>query len=263
MSDSIHDMGDSLSIGISYFLEKKSKQKPDEQYTYGYGRYSVLGSFITTMILFIGSIFVIWNAFKRIVSPVSINYSGMIIFAIIGVFVNFLAAYFTREGESLNQKAVNLHMIEDVLGWLVVLIGAIIMKLTNISIIDPILSICVSIFIFINSCKNLKNILDLFLEKTPNNIDVLEIEDELIMIYEVEGIHHLHIWSLDGQNHFATMHIKTKYDSKKVKEKIKRKMLEFGIGHVTIEIEAFDEDCQSIDCTISQIQPVCCCGHKH
>ena len=126
ISDSIHDIGDAASIGIAYFLERKSKKKPDEKYTYGYIRYSILGSLITTLILIIGSSFVIYNSVLRILNPVEINYDGMILFAVFGVIVNFLAATFTREGDSLNQKSVNLHMLEDVLGWVIVLIGAII-----------------------------------------------------------------------------------------------------------------------------------------
>ena len=168
ISDSIHDMGDAMSIGVSYFLEKKSKKKPDDKYTYGYIRYSVIGSTITTIILILGSLFVMYNAIKRIINPVDINYNGMIIFAVVGVVVNFLAAYFTKDGDSLTQKAVNLHMLEDVLGWAVVLIGAIIMRFTDIRIIDPILSILVALFIFKNAVSNFKAILDLFLEKTPN-----------------------------------------------------------------------------------------------
>ena len=131
LSDAIHDIGDALSIGISYFLEKKSKKEPDEKYTYGYARYSVLGATITTAILMVGSVLVIINAIDRILNPVEINYNGMIIFAIFGVIVNFLAAYFTKEGNSINQRSVNLHMIEDVLGWIVVLIGALIMRFTD------------------------------------------------------------------------------------------------------------------------------------
>ena len=116
ISDAVHDFGDSISIGISYILEKKSKKKPDNKYTYGYTRFSVLGATITNTILIVGSILVILNAVKRIINPIEINYNGMIIFAIIGVIVNFVAAYATKEGDSLNQKAVNLHMLEDVLG---------------------------------------------------------------------------------------------------------------------------------------------------
>ena len=170
LSDSIHDMGDAVSIGVSFFLEKKSKKKPDNNYTYGYIRYSVLGGLITTVILLVGSILVIYNAIGRIINPVEVNYKGMIIFAIIGVVMNFIATYLTREGDSINQKSVNLHMLEDVLGWVVVLIGAIIMNFTDIRIIDPIMSIGVALFILINTLKSLKQILDLFLEKTPQNI---------------------------------------------------------------------------------------------
>ena len=250
ISDSIHDIGDSLSIGISYFLEKKSKKKPDEKYTYGYTRYSVIGSTITTVILLIGSILVIYNAINRIINPVDINYNGMIIFAVIGVIVNFLAAYFTKEGDSLNQKSVNLHMLEDVLGWAIVLIGAIIMRFTNISIIDPILSILVALFIFINALKNFKSILDLFLEKTPNSIKISEIKEHLLQINEVKDVHHIHIWSIDGYNNYATMHVVTDGDNKKVKKLIREELKEQKIVHVTIEIEESDEKCENCDCEI-------------
>ena len=129
ISDAVHDIGDAASIGISYFLERKSKKQPDDTYTYGYSRYSVIGSVITTLILMFGSVMVIYNAALRIINPIKINYNGMIGFAVVGVLVNFTAAFFTREGHSLNQKAVNLHMLEDVLGWMVVLVGALIRKI--------------------------------------------------------------------------------------------------------------------------------------
>lgn len=136
LSDSIHDLGDAISIGLSYFLERKSQKKPDQHYTFGYRRYSIIGGAITTSILIVGSLIVIYQAIGRIIHPVAINYDGMLLFAIFGVIVNFFAAYFTREGNSLNQKAVNLHMLEDVLGWVVVLLGAVIMRFTSWSILD-------------------------------------------------------------------------------------------------------------------------------
>ena len=151
ISDAIHDLGDAISIAISYLLEKKSKQKPDIAYTFGYSRYSVLGSLVTTTVLVVGSIITLYNGVMRIATPVDVHYDGMIIFAIVGVAVNAGATYFTRSGESLNQKAVNLHMLEDVLGWLVVLLGAIIMKFTNMTIIDPLMSVAVSAFVLSNA----------------------------------------------------------------------------------------------------------------
>ena len=247
LSDSIHDMGDALSIGISFFLEKKSKKKPDKYYTYGYIRYSVLGGLITTVILLVGSILVIYNAIGRIINPVEVNYKGMIIFAIIGVIMNFIAAYLTKEGDSINQKSVNLHMLEDVLGWIVVLVGAIIMNFTDIRIIDPIMSIGVAVFILINTLKNLKQILDLFLEKTPQNIDIEHLKEHLQEIEEVDDIHHIHVWSIDGYNNYATMHIVTKSNNiKEVKAKIREELEEHGICHSILETE--DEVCDDIEC---------------
>ena len=249
LSDSIHDLGDALSIGISYFLERKSKKKADKKYTYGYVRYSVLGGVITTTILLIGSVLVIINATQRLIEPVDVNYNGMIIFAIVGVVVNFLAAFVTREGDSINQKSVNLHMLEDVLGWVVVLVGAIIMNFTDIKIIDPIMSIGVAIFILISSLKNLKKVLDLFLEKTPSDIDIDELKEHLLKIKDVEDIHHIHIWSIDGFNNYATMHIVTKSnDIKFVKKEIREELAEHNICHAILETE--DEVCDDVECNV-------------
>ncbi|MBQ6538792.1 MAG: cation transporter [Bacilli bacterium] len=249
LSDAIHDLGDALSIGISYFLEKKSKKKADKKYTYGYVRYSVLGGVITTTILLVGSILVIIASVKRLFNPVDINYHGMIIFAVIGVIVNFIAAYTTREGNSINQKAVNLHMLEDVLGWVVVLVGAIIMNFTDIKILDPIMSIGVAIFILVNALKNLKKVLDVFLEKTPNDIDIDELKEHLLKINEVEDIHHIHIWSIDGYNNYATMHIVTKSNNiKEVKKNIREELEEHNICHAILETE--DEVCDDEECHV-------------
>ncbi len=250
LSDAVHDIGDATSIGISYFLEKKSKKQPDKTYTYGYARFSVMGSVITTLILLFGSCAVIYNAIIRIFNPVEINYNGMIVFAVIGAVVNFLAAYFTKDGDSLNQKAVNLHMLEDVLGWVVVLIGAVIMRFTDISIIDPILSICVAVFIFINAIKNLKEVLDLFLEKIPQDINIDEIKEHILHIDGVKGVHHIHIRSIDGHHNYATMHIVTDGDSHKIKDKVREELSEHGIVHATLELESENEHCHEEDCHI-------------
>ena len=249
LSDSIHDLGDAISIGISYFMERKSKKHPDDKYTYGYTRYSVLGGVITTTILLVGSILVIVGAIKRLFNPVEINYSGMIIFAIVGVVLNFIAAYVTREGDSINQKSVNLHMLEDTLGWVVVLIGAIIMKFTDISIIDPIMSIGVSIFILIHSIKNLKKVLDLFLEKTPDDININELKKHLLKVDGVDDIHHIHIWSIDGFNNYATMHIVTKSKNvSKIKKEIREELEEHNICHSILETE--EEVCDDKECNV-------------
>ena len=260
ISDAVHDIGDAASIGISYFLEKKSKKQPDEKYTYGYARYSVIGSVITTLILLFGSVMVISNAINRIIAPVEINYNGMIVFAVIGASVNFGAAVLTRDGESLNQKAVNLHMLEDVLGWVVVLVGAIVMRFTDFALIDPIMSIGVAVFILVNAIKNLKLAIDLFLEKTPHGIDVREIKEHIAEVDGVLDVHHIHIWSMDGQTNYATMHIVTNADTHQIKEKVREELQEHGISHATLELEAENEHCHEENCHVEVIKAA---GHYH
>jgi cobalt-zinc-cadmium efflux system protein len=172
----------------------------------------------------------------------------MIIFAVFGLVINFIAAVVTHGGGSLNQKAVNLHMLEDVLGWAVVLVGAVIMNFTDIKILDPLMSIGVAVFIFINAFKNLKEVLELFLEKTPHGINIEEIKNHILKIDGVEDAHHIHIWSMDGNSNFATMHIVTNCDGHTIKEKVREELSEHGIIHATLELETVGEHCHESDC---------------
>lgn len=263
ISDALHDFGDAVSIGIAAFLEKKSKQQPDMSHTYGYIRYSVLGSAMTTLILLIGSFTVICHSIERIFHPNEIQYNGMIIFACVGVVVNLIAAFVTRQGESLNQKAVNLHMMEDVLGWIVVLVGGIVMRFTDLPIIDPLLSIGVSVFILIHALKQLKEVLNLFLKKTPEGICVSEIRKEILQTEGVTDVHHIHIWSIDGLKHCATMHIRATGDSKQIKHQVRHILAEHNIVHSVLELETEDETCTCPQCGIHQQIDPPCHGHHH
>ena len=258
LSDALHDFGDALGIGFSFFMEKKSKGKPDEKYTYGYARYSVLGSAITTLILIIGSTLVINYAVQRILNPVAIDYQSMIVLAIIGVCVNGLAVLFTSKGESLNQKAVNLHLLEDVFGWIIVLVGAVVMSFTNFVILDPVLSILLSVFILFNALKNIRKTLDVFLEKIPRGLDVHDIVARLKEENEIQDVHHVHIWSIDGINNCATMHLVTDDDAFTIKEKVRKILNEMGVSHITIEVERTYEKCFDRECSIG-----CSKGHCH
>lgn len=259
ISDAVHDFGDAISIGASFILEKISDKKPNDKYTYGYIRFSVLGGLITTLILLISSGLVIYNSILRIINPTTINYNSMLIFAVIGLIVNLVATYFTHGGNSINQKAVNLHMLEDVFGWLIVLIGAIIMRFTNFYIIDPILSIVVALFVIYNCIKNLLQITNIFLLKTPKNIDLLKLSEHIKNIEGVIDVHHVHIWTLDGQTNCATLHVVAKY-SEQVKTNIKNELIEHGISHITLEFENEFEQCQDITCNIKKETHHC---HHH
>ena len=250
LSDSLHDLGDASSIGISYLFEKKSSKAPDNNYTYGYQRYSVLGSLVMTLILIMGSVIIMYNAFMKILNPTPVNYNGMIILALVGITVNFVATLVTREGHSLNEKAVTLHMLEDVLGWAVVLVGAVIIKFTGITLIDPLLSICVAVFVLINAIRTLTDALSVFLEKAPKSLNVKDIKLSVAGIEGVLDVHHIHLWSMDGTKGYATMHIVTDKESNDIKDKIKDELRKHGINHSTLELESPNDNCTQKFCTI-------------
>ena len=262
LSDALHDLGDAAGIGCSFFLERKSRKAPDATHTYGYVRYSVLGGLITTVILLAGSCLVIYNAVLRLLNPSPIDYNGMLIFAVVGVAVNLAAALFTRHGDSLNQRAVNLHMLEDVLGWIVVLIGAVVMRFTDWVFLDPLMSMGVAVFILIHALKNLKEILDLFLEKTPDGVTVEELTAHLTALAGVVSVHHVHIRSLDGTRHYATLHAVINGDPAEAKAAIRAELAEHGITHATIETETPDEVCGEVECRV-EANGESCGGHHH
>ncbi len=248
-SDALHDLGDALSIGISYFLEKLSHKKPNSRYTYGYIRYSLLGSVLQSGILLLGSVIIIIRAAKRIAAPEAINYNEMLIFAVVGLIINLIAAFVTAGKGSLNQRAAHLHMLEDTLGWATVLVGAVIMRFTDFWLLDPVLSIALAVFIGINAARALIEVINIFLLKMPNGICPEEIKEHLMEIEGVKDIHHLHINSLDGSRHAATLHVIIEGDASKIKAEIREELAEHSVIHAVIETEGPDESCESLECT--------------
>lgn len=258
-SDAVHDFGDAISIGISYFLERKSRKKPNSTYTYGYGRFSVLGAFITNTVLLAGSVTVIFASIKRLLSPEPINYNVMIIFAVAGLLINLIATLITSKGENLNERSINLHMLEDVLGWAVVLIGSIVMRFTDFYMIDAIMSIGVSVYMLYHVAENMIEIGNLFLIRIPRNISVEAVRENLLKISGVEDAHHIHIWGISSETVYATMHVVTDGKDENIKALIREALREMGIVHVTLELELAGEECSERECLPAAVRE----GHGH
>lgn len=208
ISDAIHDLGDSLSLGTSWYLDVKSKQSPTKAFSFGYRRFSLLGALINSVILMAGSVYVIKEAIGRILNPESSNATGMLIFAIVGVLVNGFAAWKMSKGKTLNERVISWHLMEDVLGWFAILIVSIVLHFKDIPYLDPALSLLITIYILWNVVKRLKETLVIFLQGEPTDVDRELIEREILNIQHVESIHHTHIWSLDGEHHVFTTHLK-------------------------------------------------------
>ncbi len=250
LSDALHDFGDSISLGVAFYLQKRSGKKSDEFYSYGYKRFSLLGSVFISVVLAVSSIFIIAESIKRILEPQQSNASGMLILAILGIIVNGAAVLRLKKGSSLNEKAVLIHMMEDVFGWIAVLIASVVMMFVNFPVIDPLLSIGITIWVLVNVYKNLSKTLKIMLQEIPRDVKTEEFVQEIRMIDDIESIHDLHLWSLDGENHILTLHVVLKNNSSlekltEYKQKIRSIGENYGIGHITIEFEGTEEagDC--------------------
>ena len=256
MSDAVHDLGDSLSLGMSWYFQKLSNKDANKKYSYGYGRFSLLGAIINSIVLIVGSVFIISEAIPRIINPEYADATGMMWLAILGIIVNGAAVLKLKKGSSINERVVSLHLFEDVLGWFAVLIASIVMQFWDVPILDPILSLLIAGYVLFNVYRNIKEAFKIILQGVPNKISSEEIKKQIILqIDEVENIHDCHIWTLDGEFHVATIHIVIKekefswQKSKEVKEKIKKLLQDnFQLEHVTLELESILEDCGYNNC---------------
>lgn len=248
ISDAVHDLGDSISLGTSWYLDKLSKKKATESYSFGYRRFSLLGALINAIVLILGSVFVIREAILRLQSPEMSDAKGMFYFALLGVAVNGYAAWKLSKGKTLNERVITWHLIEDVLGWIAVLIASIILLFYPNPYLDPALSLLIAAFILWNVIKRLRETVFLFLQGQPLDVDKSAIEKEIRAIVHVDSTHHTHIWSLDGEHHVFTSHVKLKplqsmEDILHVKNELKRIMKKYPFEHYTIETEFEGEDC--------------------
>lgn len=249
LSDAIHDLGDSLALGFAWFLEGKSQQKKSPTFSYGYRRLSTMSALITGGVLVVGAAIIIAKAIPRIMNPQQPQVEGMILMAIVGVAVNGWAAFGVSKGNSLNERMITWHLIEDVTGWVIVLLGAIAMWIWDIPVVDAVLAVLLSCWVLWNVLKNLKDTLKVFLQATPEGIDSSKVEEALRTQQHVKDVHHTHIWSMDGERHILTAHLVVQKQVsveqiQKLKTDIKSYLKKtFNIAEATLEIEWPEEHC--------------------
>jgi cobalt-zinc-cadmium efflux system protein len=249
MSDAVHDLGDTLSIGSAWVLNKLGKKQANNEFSYGFRRLSLFGALLNGFVLIIGSIWVMTEAIPRLFNPVMPEAEGMILLAIFGVCVNGFAAYKLSGGESLNERILNWHLLEDVLGWVAVLIVSIVLMFVELPILDPLLSIAFTLFILVNVARNLWTTLKLFAQSSPDAGLTNKVKQTLLKLNFVADLHHFHLWSLDGESHVLTVHLSLKEylditQQEALKLDIKQHLAEFKLEHTTIEFEWPDEVCR-------------------
>jgi cobalt-zinc-cadmium efflux system protein len=252
MSDALHDFGDSLSLGLAYYFQKKSSGTRDAAYSYGYKRFSLLGAILNAMILIIGSVFILEEALKRIADPEPAHAQGMFVLALLGVGVNTFAMLRLRRGASISERVVSLHFLEDVLGWVAVLIGSMVMMFVSVPVLDPILSVAIAGYILFNVYKSLRQATRIILQRIPENVDIEAIEKIIRSVPGVAGVHDLHTWSMDGQYNIMTVHVAirpTSFEqSNHLKKEIRQKLSTMNIQHLTVETELEGDPCAFKEC---------------
>ena len=253
LSNALHDFGDSLSLGLAYYFHKKSAKKRDDFFSYGYKRFSLLGAFINSLVLIVGSVFILQEAIRRLAHPEQANAKGMLVLAVIGIVINGIAMLRLKSGSTINERVVSLHFLEDVLGWAAVLIGSVVMMFANVPVLDPVLSILIAAFILFNVYRNLRQAFQIILQGIPDNVDVEEIRRKIESLPEIKGIHDLHTWSMDGHYNIMTLHLVVSQltptaELERLKLEVRQQLQQMNIQHLTIETEFEDQACELKEC---------------
>lgn len=247
LTDAVHDAGDSIVLGAAWYLQVLATKDRDSRYSYGYGRYSMLGGWFTSLVLIAGAMFMFAVSVPRLWEPVLPNAKGMVLLAIFGVVMNGYAAWRLHRGSSLNERGAYLHLMEDVLGWVAVMVGAVVIHFTGWAIIDPLLSMAIGVYILVNAYGTLRKGTAILMQQVPQEVDMTTVDDALLTIPGVLGIHDQHTWSLDGNYTVLTAHLVVDSAGSQhhasIKQQARQKLSELGIHHATLELESEAEEC--------------------
>ncbi len=253
LSDAFHDLGDSVALGLAWYFQRFSAKQRDDIYTYGYKRYSLVGAALSAIILLVGSVIIIFKAVPRLISPEPVHTQGMMYLAFAGIFINGLAMLRLNKGKTQNEKVISIHLLEDVLGWVAVLIASIVMKFYDVPILDPLLSLLITAFILYRVFGSMRQTFRIFMQATPSDEQVDYFRTNLAAINGVLDIHDMHFWTMDGSYNIASLHVSvdpemTVSETETIKSAIHTFLEHEGFTHTTIEIEPGGKLCELHDC---------------
>ena len=265
LADSVHDLGDAIAIGISAFLETISNREEDRQYTLGYKRFSLLGALVTAVILITGSILVILENTTKLFNPQPVNDEGILWLGMIAVTINVLASLVVRKGQTKNESILSLHFLEDTLGWLAVILMAIVLRFTDWYILDPLLSLVISIFILIKAIPRFWSTLKIFLDAVPEGVDIKQVMSDLEGLDNVASLNQLNLWTMDGLEKNAIVHVclKEMEHMETCKESIRIFLKDCGFQNITIEVDADLESHQAHKRNITELEASHDQNHHH
>ncbi|MCY7217298.1 cation diffusion facilitator family transporter [Streptococcus cristatus] len=239
LADAVHDTGDALAIGLSTLFEKISTKKEDREYTLGYKRYSLLGAMLTSVILLVGSTLVIVENIPKLFAPEKVNYDGMLVLGIVAIVVNTAASRVVSHGHSHNESILSLHFLEDILGWIAVIVVSLILRFTDWYFLDPLLSLFIAGFILSQALPKFWENIQIFLDHVPSDVDLSQLYQEIAALENVRAITQLNVWTTDGLEKFAMLHICLENPNllAETQDTLRRKLHAYGIAKVTIQTD--------------------------
>ncbi len=253
LSDALHDLGDSIALSAALVLERLSGRRRTDRYSYGYRRYSLLSALLNSIVLLTGAGIIISHAVPRITHPEHVRQSGMLILAIVGIVVNGIVMLRLRGGRRMSERTVMLHFLEDTLGWTAVLVGSIVMMIADLPVIDPILSVAITLYASFRAVSNLVRTMSIFLQSVPPDVDIAGLVDHIENMESVVDVHDVHAWTLDGEYNVFTLHVVVPDsfppdNTADLRKQIREYLNENGIQHATIEVGRESEDCGLSGC---------------
>ena len=265
LADSVHDLGDAIAIGVSAFLETISNREEDSHYTLGYKRFSLLGAMVTAVILMTGSVLVILGNITKLFHPQAVNDEGILWLGIIAISVNVIASLVVRKGKTKNESILSLHFLEDTLGWVAVILMAIVLRFSDWYILDPLLSLVISIFILSKAIPRFWSTLKIFLDAVPEGVDIKQVKSDLEQLDHVASLNQLNLWTMDGLEKNAIVHVCLKEieQMELCKESIRSKLKDCGFQNITIEIDADLASHQTHKRNMEELEAVQNHGHEH
>lgn len=243
LSDAFHNLGDSFSIVLGYVAQLISRRPESRQRTFGYRRAEILSALTNGIFLIVVAVFLIIEACRRFAHPQHVNGSIMLWVAIVGLVANFASAWLLHRGshESLNIKATYLHVLSDALASFAVIIGAIILMFVNVEWLDPLLTIAVSLYISYEAWPIITQTIGILMQSAPD-LDFIGINEDIVHIPGVTGVHHVHAWQIDEHRIIFSAHINCDNmmlsDVDKIYDEISQLLKnKYGICHITLQAE--------------------------
>lgn len=243
LSDAFHNLGDALSVILSYVAHRIGARRQTRQNTFGYRRVEILTALLNAGVLILISAGLAFEAVRRLLHPEPVKGDIMLVVAVVSFVANLLSTILLNRGSkhNLNIRATYLHLLSDALASIGVIIGAVLITFWHISWVDPLITILVAVYIVFESWPIVKQTFGILMEGAPQ-LDYDAIAQDICALPKIKGVHHLHAWQIDENNLVFSVHVNMDDLPLSQVEPVYRQIEallchKYDVNHVTIQAE--------------------------